>query len=668
MAPWTTTADSRMASILADIDAAIDGYATAETRANREANLSVVERPFNVNTPHESPLSASRTLSDEVAAERSLAASNRDVRERQRHKNAAEQPDNRSLGVALAAEYRSRLCWFIGTSAMSTQDPDSLTYEGYCGLREKPFSLSSDPRFFFSKSSHGVAFDTLAAGIRRREGILALTGEVGTGKTTLCRAVLHSLNQKAFAAFVPDPFLSREDLLKTLLIDFGLVSADDIRAGRLRGASRTDLSHPLYDFLESLQPLKAFVVLMIDEAQNLTSDLLEEIRILSDLENRQKLLEVVLVGQPELQSRLNTPEMRQLSQRVTVRYELSPLALEDVQPYVSHRLTVAGNDGRVQFTEVAVELVFAASQGIPRVINLICDRALWRAASSRTTKVDADHIWWAVGDLKLPVARTLRPSLRNHPGEDSESSSEGFREVSAPEPEKVQQQAPQADGLLPISVPLVHKAGVATEDLGSSRRAVSSTELSNNPDEGRETDSPNTEVPCPAMDEDLAASGWRRRRWRAPVGASLVLAMGFAGYWSWTAPELLPVHKVAPNVSALDARAEVGLTAPDGQLESPQDSAAAPGLMLQMATFQSAARAAQALKAFHDAGYRAVSREVSLRDGGRALAVFLGPYAERASAERDLDRARQIPGYGSGRVVQMAAAPSNQEIDPSHLR
>jgi type II secretory pathway predicted ATPase ExeA len=302
-----------------------------------------------------------------------------------------------------SAEFRSRLHWFIGASDVRTQDPGSLTYEPYFGLREKPFSLSSDPRFFFSQSSRGAAFDMLAAGIRRREGILVLTGEVGTGKTTLCRAVLQSLDQKTFAAFVPDPFLSREDLLKTLLVDFGVVSVDEIRSGRLRGASRTDLSYPLYDFLTSLQPLKAFAVVMIDEAQNLTAELLEEIRILSDLDNGQKLLEVVLVGQPELQARLATSTMRQLSQRVAVRCELSPLVRTDLARYVSHRLTVAGNDGKLQFTDDAIEFVWAASKGNPRVINLVCDRALFGAARSRTMSVKAEHVVWAVDDLKLPV-------------------------------------------------------------------------------------------------------------------------------------------------------------------------------------------------------------------------------------------------------------------------
>ncbi len=317
---------------------------------------------------------------------------------------------------ATSAESRSRLNSFIGTPEIAPPDPGSLTYEPHFGLREKPFSLSSDPRFFYSHSTHGASFDTLVAGIRRREGILALMGEVGTGKTTLCRAVLKALDRRTFAAFVADPFLSREDLLKTLLVDFGVVSMDEIRSGRLRGASRTDLSYPLYDFLASLQPLKAFAVVMIDEAHNLTNDLLEEIRILSDLEkNREKLLEVMLIGQPELQKRLASTEMRQLAQRVSLRCELVPLVPEVVKAYIAHRLTVAGNDGRVRFTEQAAECVATASSGIPRVVNLICDRALLKAARSGTSIVNAEHVVWAATDLQMPTSRVTQPLLLPQP-------------------------------------------------------------------------------------------------------------------------------------------------------------------------------------------------------------------------------------------------------------
>jgi general secretion pathway protein A len=399
---------------------------TADVQADLEETRTEVERAHaDGDRVQETAQARQETARGEFE---STVALGRVGRREQKRDAVGAHRDDTDLAFGSGAEFRSRLAWFIGASDASPQDPGSLTYERYFGLREKPFSLSSDPRFFFSNSTHGATFDRLAAGIRRREGILVLTGEVGTGKTTLCRAVFQSLDQKTFAAFVPDPFLSREDLLKTLLVSFGVVSADEIRSGRLRGVSRTDLSYPLYDFLASLQPLKAFAVVMIDEAQNLTTELLEEIRILSDLENRQKLIQVLLVGQPELQSRLATSAMRQVSQRVSVRCELIPLAREDVRPYVSRRLTVAGHDGRVQFTDAAIDLVGTASNGTPRVINLVCDRALFRAAHSQSCTVDSEHVVWALDDLKLAVARTLGASFGDQSGGGLESFDEEFLE------------------------------------------------------------------------------------------------------------------------------------------------------------------------------------------------------------------------------------------------
>ena len=284
-----------------------------------------------------------------------------------------------------------------------------LTYEPFFGLKEKPFSLASDPAFFYNSASHRAAFDALDAGIRRREGLIVLSGEIGTGKTTLCRTVLSQLDRKTFSTFVPDPFVTREDLLKTLLIGFGVASVADVNGGRLQGASRQDLSYPLYEFLDSLVPLQAFAVLVIDEAQNLSLGVMEEIRILAELEKREKLLQVVLVGQPELRDNLRLPQMRQVEQRVTVRCELTPLAFRDVTEYVQHRLQVAAapagaTDTRapgVEFTGGAVEAVHLASGGVPRLINLACDRALQRAFEARRRTIDRDLVSVAVRDLDL---------------------------------------------------------------------------------------------------------------------------------------------------------------------------------------------------------------------------------------------------------------------------
>ena len=275
-----------------------------------------------------------------------------------------------------------------------------LTYEPYYGLREKPFSLSTDPKFLYKSSAHAGTFEDLLLAIRRREGLIVLAGDIGTGKTTLCKAVLERLDRKTFTTFVPDPFVTRDDLLKMLLLDFGVMSVDDLKGGRLAGASYTDLSYPLYDFLKSLVPLQAFAVLIIDEAQNLSSALLEEIRILSDLESPEKLLQVVLVGQLELQAKLKLPEMRQLDQRVSARCHLLPLSRDGVAGYITHRLTVAGGaDDRVHFSPNAIDAVFRVSGGTPRVVNLVCDRALHRGHLARKSTIDLEAVTQAIDDL-----------------------------------------------------------------------------------------------------------------------------------------------------------------------------------------------------------------------------------------------------------------------------
>jgi hypothetical protein len=193
-----------------------------------------------------------------------------------------------------------------------------------------------------------------------------------------------------------------------LLLDFGVMSVDDLKSGRMTGASHPDLSYPLYDFLKSLVPLQAFAVLIIDEAQNLSSALLEEIRILSDLESPEKLLQVVLVGQLELRAKLKQPEMRQLDQRVSARCSLEALGREGVAGYISHRLGVAGGaDDRVHFSPDAIDEIFRVAGGTPRVVNLICDRALYRGHLLRKSVIDLETVTQAIEDLGVG---TLTPA------------------------------------------------------------------------------------------------------------------------------------------------------------------------------------------------------------------------------------------------------------------
>ena len=224
-------------------------------------------------------------------------------------------------------------------------------YENYYGFVEKPFSLTPDPKFLYRSPSHAGAFALLQYAIRRREGFVVITGDIGTGKTTLCRALLEEIDRTTYTALVLNPFLSEDDLLKRILQDFGAVSRDEVKGGALGLASKQDLIDMLYDFLLGLVPLKASAVLIIDEAQNLPLSVLEQIRILSNLEtDKEKLLQIILVGQLNLQSLLRQPELRQLDQRVSIRYQLEPLDRDGVAGYVAHRLAIAGGSGAVGFT------------------------------------------------------------------------------------------------------------------------------------------------------------------------------------------------------------------------------------------------------------------------------------------------------------------------------
>jgi len=279
-------------------------------------------------------------------------------------------------------------------------------YESYYGFVEKPFSLTPDPKYLYRSHSHANAFELLQYAVSRREGFVVITGDIGTGKTTLCRALLEQIDRQTFTALVLNPFLSEQDLLKRILQDFGVISHEELKAGRLAGVTKQELIDTLYDFLLGLVPLKANAVLIIDEAQNLPMEVLEQIRILSNLEtDKEKLLQIILVGQLNLHTLLRSPELRQLDQRVSIRYQLEPLDAETVASYVAHRLTIAGGSASVQFSQKALKEVHRRSGGIPRLINLICDRALLAGYSLRTSRITPDIVRHAARSLDLvPVA------------------------------------------------------------------------------------------------------------------------------------------------------------------------------------------------------------------------------------------------------------------------
>ena len=287
---------------------------------------------------------------------------------------------------------------------------DYQMYEDYYGFAEKPFSLTPDPKYLYLSESHGNAFELLQYAIRRREGFIVVTGEIGTGKTTLCRAILDQLDRRTFTALLLNPFVSEEDLLKLILQDFGVVSREEVRRGRLAGITKQELINTLNDFLLSLQPLGASALLIIDEAQNLPLQVLEQIRLLSNLEtDKEKLLQIVLVGQDNLQETLRSPALRQLDQRVSIRYQLRPLTAEETWAYVAHRLTIAGGGSAVRFTEKAAHRVHAITGGIPRLINLLCDRTLLAAFTLRATRIERPIVDEAARTLDMEIPRAFAP-------------------------------------------------------------------------------------------------------------------------------------------------------------------------------------------------------------------------------------------------------------------
>jgi type II secretory pathway predicted ATPase ExeA len=512
-----------------------------------------------------------------------------------------------------------------------------LTYEPYFGLREKAFSLSADPKFLYKSPSHTAAFDDLLVGIRRREGLIVLTGDIGAGKTTLCRAVLEQLDRKTFSTFVPDPFVSREDLLRMLLIDFGVMSVDDLKGGRLDGASRPDLSYPLYEFLKSLLPLQAFAVLILDEAQNLSPLLLEEIRILSDLEAPEKLLQVVLVGQLEFRAKLKLPEMRQLDQRVSVRCRLEPLSLAEVDSYIKHRLHVAGGEpDRIRFSTAAVDAIFQASGGVPRLINLIADRALYKGYVARSAEIDRETVSYAVADLgvgELTAPGTYTP--RAHLGD---------RDFTGQ----------HEDSQVPV------RGSVVRTDVGGEPFSPSSIE---------ESPAERPDVPQATHivgGESVAGGRWLRSgrvvKTATLIGMAALLMLLVRAGFMYTYPE---GDQETLHVPPPPAQESFGSAVPAGP---PQDTpyaspdvadADAKPYAIDVALFQSADRADRLVTQLVAAGYSAYRMDLTLESRGRSYIVLVGNYAERAHAEPDLARIRKMPSYGDAAVM---IAPSKKSL------
>ena len=258
-------------------------------------------------------------------------------------------------------------------------------------LREMPFNQTPGTRFLYFTRGHRQALDHLLFGIRQGKGFIVLTGEVGAGKTTLCRALLRELEPTYRTALILNPMLTEAQLLRLILTELGI---DNPRGDRLALRERLNA----YLFEEAARGNR--VVLIIDEAQDLSRDLLEHVRLLSNLETEShKLLQILLVGQPELRQTLSEHNLRQLRQRISVHFHLVGMTAEDTERYVHHRLAIAGADGRATFDRQALSLVYEHSAGIPRRINTVSDMALLAAYSRGEHQVGADSVRAAVDEL-----------------------------------------------------------------------------------------------------------------------------------------------------------------------------------------------------------------------------------------------------------------------------
>lgn len=250
-------------------------------------------------------------------------------------------------------------------------------YETFYGLTEQPFSITTDPKFFYLTGTHERAFSELSNGLRRREGVLLLTGDTGTGKTTLCRAVIESLGKRTFSALILNPYMNGAEVFRIVLRDFGLVTHDDLRRGSLATADVPQLLDTLEGFLRSLVPLDSHAVIILDEAQSLAPQVLDQIRLLTALEqDNRRLVQIVLCGQPGLLDTLKQDALQALNERITRRVALEPLTRDQVRAYIQHRLAIAGGSAAVSFDAGAARLVAELAHGLPRRVNVLCDRAL----------------------------------------------------------------------------------------------------------------------------------------------------------------------------------------------------------------------------------------------------------------------------------------------------
>ncbi|MDD4202656.1 MAG: AAA family ATPase [Candidatus Omnitrophica bacterium] len=266
-------------------------------------------------------------------------------------------------------------------------------YKDFYELSEYPFNVTSDPSFLFLSDVHKEALSHLLYGINNKKGFITITGEVGAGKTTLCKALLNKLNKNEVkTAYIFNPSLSGKQLLEAILEDFGITPEK---------GNKIVLFRQLNNFLLNELKLNHNVLLIIDEAQNMKKPLLEEIRMLSNLETeKEKLFQIILVGQPQLREKLTNPDLLQLKQRISVSFHLTPLTQNELPKYIAHRLTVAGSKKDIIFTNSCLDLIYKYTKGVPRTINLLCDRILLHGFVLNTWTIDIEMVQKSIEEIE----------------------------------------------------------------------------------------------------------------------------------------------------------------------------------------------------------------------------------------------------------------------------
>ncbi len=276
-------------------------------------------------------------------------------------------------------------------------------YHDFYGFQESPFNLTPNSKFFYSSTRHMEALSTLVYAIKERKGFVVITGNIGSGKTTVCRALLNQLDSKTQTALITNTHISGRDLLMAIL--------EELEVEFIPG-SKSKLLSQLNEYLIEQLRHNHNVVLIIDEAQNLTPAVLEEVRMLSNLETEnEKLIQIIFLGQPELKKKLALPRLEQLRQRVAVYFQLTPLTEDETRSYILHRLKIASGTDHEYFTEKSIGLIYQFSQGIPRLVNQICDSALLTGYITEKKLIDDQILLEVIGES--PMVQIIKEDPRS---------------------------------------------------------------------------------------------------------------------------------------------------------------------------------------------------------------------------------------------------------------